>query len=249
MEILGHRGALAEHAPENTRAAVEAALRSGAHGVEVDVRLTADGVAVCAHDPDLVREAGLASQVRELTYAELGAVRVRGHRIPALAGVLGQVGGRGRVVLDLKPDPEPERVAAAVAAALGAAPRADVVLSSFCPLVLAAVAAALPGLPRAALLPDGALLSQRLAVSVHRGDAALHLPVRVVLAAPDIVASAHRNGLQVRVWTVNRLLDARLLELLGVDAVISDVPAELRRGLARSTLIGDPGRPAVLAGD
>lgn len=238
MEILGHRGCVGDGTPENTRAAVESGLRSGADGVEVDVRLTADGVPVCSHDADLVREAGVDRRVRELTYAQLGAVRVRGHRIPSLASVVAQVARRGRLVLDLKPDPDPERLMDAVGRALGQASPGRLVLSSFCPLVLAAAAAALPDLPRAALLDGPALVSQRIGRAVLRGDAAVHLPVRVLLAAPDLVDNAHRHGLDVRAWTVNRVVDARLLELIGVDALITDVPGELRRGLARRPLVG-----------
>lgn len=45
--------------PENSVTAVEAALAAGADGVEVDVRLTRDGVAVCVYDVDLWRVAGV----------------------------------------------------------------------------------------------------------------------------------------------------------------------------------------------
>src|SRR3954454_17389746 len=42
--VLGHRGFPAPGRPENSVAAVTEALRQGADGVEIDVRLTADGV-------------------------------------------------------------------------------------------------------------------------------------------------------------------------------------------------------------
>ncbi|MGZ6803622.1 MAG: glycerophosphodiester phosphodiesterase, partial [Nocardioidaceae bacterium] len=58
MLILGHRGAVDLSAPENTVASVERALVQGADGVEVDVRLTADGEVVCHHDPGMRRTAG-----------------------------------------------------------------------------------------------------------------------------------------------------------------------------------------------
>jgi glycerophosphoryl diester phosphodiesterase len=46
---FAHRGARA-HAPENTIAAFELALRLGATGLESDVWVTADGEAVLDHD-------------------------------------------------------------------------------------------------------------------------------------------------------------------------------------------------------
>lgn len=50
MKIIGHRGARGL-APENTIESIEAALRAGADGVEIDVRVTSDGVIVLSHDP------------------------------------------------------------------------------------------------------------------------------------------------------------------------------------------------------
>ncbi len=59
--ILGHRGARSL-APENTLAAGRAALRAGAHGWEVDVSLSADGVPFLLHDATL----GRTSNVRQV---------------------------------------------------------------------------------------------------------------------------------------------------------------------------------------
>lgn len=47
--LFAHRGGMA-HAPENSEAAFRFALESGIGGLESDVRLTADGAAVLAHD-------------------------------------------------------------------------------------------------------------------------------------------------------------------------------------------------------
>jgi glycerophosphoryl diester phosphodiesterase len=234
MEILGHRGRPGPDAPENTLASVAAALADGADGVEVDVRLTADGVAVCMHDAGLQRVAGVARGVRSLTLAELGAIRVSGHPVPTVAGVLGALGGRGRLVLDLKPEQRPRALLAAVGEALATArlPQAQVVLSSFDGAVLEACAAMAPGLERAVILTGAEPASQVLAQAVSRGDAALHVPARSVFGAPELVAAAHRHGLAVRVWTVNRPVDARLLRLLDVDALITDVPSEMRATLS-----------------
>src|SRR5690348_10491745 len=75
VEIIGHRGQIeADGPPENTLDAVETALTGGADGVEIDVRLTADGVPVCVHDPDLTRLSGRRLAVDRTTYARLRAV-------------------------------------------------------------------------------------------------------------------------------------------------------------------------------
>ena len=81
MYVIGHRGA-AGLAPENTLAAFSKALEIGVDGVELDVQLSADGIAVVHHDfqlnPDITRTAagewlqsGNRLPIKELTLAEL----------------------------------------------------------------------------------------------------------------------------------------------------------------------------------
>ena len=53
FDVQGHRGALG-HLPDHTVAGYALAGRLGATSVELDVRLSADGVPVVWHDPVLV---------------------------------------------------------------------------------------------------------------------------------------------------------------------------------------------------
>jgi glycerophosphoryl diester phosphodiesterase len=230
MQIIGHRGAPSAASPENTLASVSAALAAGADGVEVDVRLTADDVPVCLHDAGLSRVAGVRRGLRSLASTELTGVRVQGHVIPTVAEVVARVPAGRTLVLDLKPEQRPRRLVVQTLAALSPA-RADVVLSSSDPSLLDACARLAPDVPRAAILSDSSRTSSWIAASVRRGDTALHVPLRVVFAMPELVQSARSYGLQVRAWTVNRVVDARLLSVLAVDGVITDVPGELRAGL------------------
>jgi len=79
--IIGHRGA-SGRLPENTIAAFRGAIDDGADGVELDVRLSADGRAVVIHDATLERTLGARRRVGDLRAAELEAVGV-----PSLASV------------------------------------------------------------------------------------------------------------------------------------------------------------------
>jgi glycerophosphoryl diester phosphodiesterase len=101
--VIGHRGAAAE-APENTLESFRLALAQGADALELDVHLSADGVPVVVHDPDLRRTTDRAGVVAALTVAELQAAdagarfsadggrtfpwRGRGVRIPTLDEVV-----------------------------------------------------------------------------------------------------------------------------------------------------------------
>lgn len=82
LEVVAHRGATAE-APEHTLAAYRHAAQIGADGVEVDVRLTRDGVLVCVHDRRVSSTSngrGVVSALRldELEQFHFGARRPRG---------------------------------------------------------------------------------------------------------------------------------------------------------------------------
>ena len=71
--VDAHRGASAWF-PENTLVAFEAAIASGADSVELDVQLSADGVAVVIHDDTVDRTTLGSGAVAQLTAAELAAL-------------------------------------------------------------------------------------------------------------------------------------------------------------------------------
>lgn len=72
MKVIAHRG-LSSLYPELTEIAFEKALELDIHGVETDVRLSSDGVAVCVHDPVIDRVSDGRGRVSELSLAELRA--------------------------------------------------------------------------------------------------------------------------------------------------------------------------------
>src|SRR5690348_8064118 len=91
---FAHRGARA-HAPENTLEAFALALRLGATGLESDVWLTSDGVAVLDHD-GVVRRG-----VRHRPISSCPAASLPRH-IPTLAGLYDECGTGFELSLDVK---------------------------------------------------------------------------------------------------------------------------------------------------
>src|SRR5688572_26281908 len=75
MIIIAHRGASGV-APENTLAAFRRAIEDGAEGIEFDVRLAKDGVAVVHHDASLKRTAGEKLKLADLNSGELAEKNV-----------------------------------------------------------------------------------------------------------------------------------------------------------------------------
>lgn len=69
-QLVAHRG-YTLHYPENTLAAVSAAIDAGARFVEIDVQLTSDQVPVLFHDRDLQRIGGVAGAIHDYSLAQL----------------------------------------------------------------------------------------------------------------------------------------------------------------------------------
>lgn len=116
--IIGHRGESTDY-PENTLAALQAAIEAGADGVELDVRFTADEVPVLLHDRDLLRVTGCGALLSETTAAALadlpaceperfGGERFRELRIPTLAEMAEALrGSQALVFVEMKADALP----------------------------------------------------------------------------------------------------------------------------------------------
>jgi glycerophosphoryl diester phosphodiesterase len=70
MKIYAHRGFSGRY-PEGSKTAYVKAAEIGVDGVECDVRLTKDGVAVCFHDATTERITGEPGRVSQLNLAQL----------------------------------------------------------------------------------------------------------------------------------------------------------------------------------
>lgn len=70
---IAHRGASA-YAQEGSSSSIQKAAELGSDMVEVDIRMTADGVPVIAHDADLKRVFGVDALISDLTLDELNAL-------------------------------------------------------------------------------------------------------------------------------------------------------------------------------
>lgn len=100
--IYGHRGAPAEF-PENTLAGFARAKELGVYGIELDVHLSKDGVAVICHDDTLDRTTNASGAIADFTVAELHQVDAGdGQYVPTLAEVLDLVGDSLHVDIEVK---------------------------------------------------------------------------------------------------------------------------------------------------
>lgn len=106
MKIIGHRGA-AGLAPENTLASIEKAIAHGVDEVEVDVRMTADGVPILHHDKALTDPDGNKLDIATTTYADL--LRHKADLL-ALDMAIREIAHRCKVMIELKRGVDPSKV-------------------------------------------------------------------------------------------------------------------------------------------
>jgi glycerophosphoryl diester phosphodiesterase len=237
--VVAHRGASARE-PENTLAAFEAALRDGADVIELDVRLTADGVPVILHDPDVSATTDGTGYVHEMTLGQIKRLNAgsegRGrHEIPTLAEALASMRGRGSAIdLEIKNMPgEPafdsprEAVLEASLEVLASSGFAGPALvSSFNWLTIERSRELAPDIPTG-FLSIGAVDAWAALVYARQAGHDFVLPQTnaVTVAGEAFVEEAHRAEIRVGTWVAD---DEELLATLfgwGVDAVASNDPA------------------------
>ncbi len=237
MKILGHRGASADY-PENTVEAMLGAVEQRAHGVELDVMQCATGELVVCHDEWLDRLAHEHLEVartplKRLLECDVGSpLGFAPARIPLLADVFDALPKDFMVNVEIKCDaPDDQGLAVKVGQfitehRLGA----RVLLSSFNPQCLVRLGRAFPKLKWGLLIdPDKPWLGQAWGWLPLAAKTSVH--PHFAACTPERVARWKRQKLEIAVWTVDDLAEARRLEALGVDYLITNRPGLVRRGL------------------
>jgi glycerophosphoryl diester phosphodiesterase len=222
--IIAHRGASVEK-PENTIAAFRRALALEVDGIELDVHVTGDGVPVVFHDASLRRLTGVRGRLAGQTWPELKKLRVLGREaIPRLIDVLRLTRGLAVVQIELKAGPVDP-----VVRAIRAAHAADwVILASFHSRLVAEARTLAPAIPRM-LISEGraapVTLVRHLAACGAVGLSVNHTAIR----SAAWVKYFQQRGYGVWSWTVNDPAVAKRLAGWGIDALLGDDPALMRR--------------------
>ena len=214
FERIGHRGAPKE-LPENSLPAFQRAIELGADGVELDVHVTADGVAVVHHDPDVKAKKGRAkSPLTSMTWAEVRQIEVAPRVfVPSLEQVLALVGARAMVYVELKGRGVDESALAAIRVS-----KARCAVHSFDHLVIAR-AAQLAAEVRRGILFDAYPVDVARSM---RDASALDVWPQWDLIDDALVERVHGAGGRVIAWTVNSTDAAERLLALGVDGLCGD---------------------------
>lgn len=234
MIVYGHRGAKGE-APENTLPGFNHAYRHGIRHFELDLVLSKDGKPVLVHDLSVDRTTSQKGSISQYTAAELAAMDARRNTsswpiptgIPALEDLLDQFDDLEHLQLEVKKDTRQ---------------RLNILSNRLTEIIqrrnlyqTVAITSAdtwfLKQIRRRNKNIRIGLVAERkfprpLSIAGRLGCE--FLCINWKLCSKALVEKAHRKGMHVSTWTVNRIHDMLQLEEMGVDSIITDYPTSTR---------------------
>ena len=229
--VIAHRGA-SLFAPENTLEAFALAIDQGAHAIEVDAKLTRDGVVILHHDRTLERTTNGTGAIHRSTLEELkqlnAAVNFKDWeeevRIPTLDEVFARFGNDILWNVELTNyatpwDALPQEVIKVIQRWKL---EESTLISSFNPIALQKTKSRAEHIPRALLISgsmDGTINRFLRKVLDHQF---IH-PSWEDLSSQQLEKLLRQNR-RINVWTVNSLSTVSTLLRFGVHGIITDDP-------------------------
>jgi glycerophosphoryl diester phosphodiesterase len=232
--VIAHRG-FSGAAPENTIAAVRAAINIQADMVEIDVTLSADDHVVVIHDETVDRTTDGTGEVSRFTLAEVQRLDAgswfdpifAGEVVPTLDEVLVEVEGLILLNVEIKSEAVPRGVVARVASAIRTHDMVgQVVVSSFSPDALAEMHALAPEI-RTAVLYNKNVHEGLDAVEIVTDLGATALNIKRQRLTQKMLRRCRENHIPVGIYTVNTPRRMRRLVKKGIEAIFTDHPDRL----------------------
>ncbi|WP_214227873.1 glycerophosphodiester phosphodiesterase family protein [Pedobacter sp. B4-66] len=105
-KLIAHRGGVVDSVTaENSLDALKKAVKRGYSMVEIDLRLTKDGVLITNHDRNLKRSFGVDADVSSMTWKQMSNLKgTKGNKILRFEDVLNYCKGKLRIMIDNKID-------------------------------------------------------------------------------------------------------------------------------------------------
>lgn len=214
-KIIGHRGARGL-APENTVKAIEVALSHHVDGVEIDVRVTRDGIVILSHDPTIKE-----LRIHETTYA---ALKERKPDLATLEEVLTKVRGHGALWVEIKPHEPVAPIAHILRQELAVHKKADITVLSRSFSILKQIRTELPEVPIALNERWSSIRARwrmrRLGIN--------RLQMNQLWLWRGFLWAMHRNGIHLTPYAVNSPARAARWNPY-IDGIITDYPDRFER--------------------
>ena len=232
MQIIAHR-ASATHAPENTLAALDYAILSGAHMAEIDVQQTKDGEIILMHDANLKRTTGFNGKVSEATYSDIQTLEAGnwfssefdGEPVPTLEEVLQRSKGQITLMIEIKAKDHPVDVTRKVIELIEAYNmEKECLIGAMDYRVLQAVKMINPKIQTVYITA--------LAYGDYQDlEDVDYYSIEASFISYALIDQIHRSGKQIYTWTVNKESTMQSMISMQVDGIITDDPVLLQNQL------------------
>lgn len=251
IKIISHRGAN-RIAPQNTLPAFEKAFDMNIDGVETDVHLTSDGVPVICHNYEIDKTSNGRGAIRHMTYEvfrqfDFGSYfsyDFENTKAPSLDEFLSLCETKDFEIMNIEIKPSLEHDVSVVKKTIDMVKEHGLyerlLISSFSSHMLVEAKKIDRTCHTAYLYSPDKKESYRMMFRAGKfarelGCTALHPQIYYV--NESYVTAAHREGIKVNVWTVNKEKDIIRLAKMGVDGLITDTPDFVREVLEKNNLI------------
>jgi len=222
MIIIAHRAGAAS-APENTLAALTAAIADGAEIAEIDIRQMTDGTLIVMHDDNFFRTTGINLNIREAAYQDVigldAAAYFRGsfagEKIPTLDEMLEASKGRIRLMIEVKVAGYEKDLEKQLVEALRLHDMEGCIIGSASLEVLRKVKEMAP-------IIETVYIAESLKGSDYDLDYVDSYSVKYRNINGSMVTRIHSRGKLIYGWTVNSDDNIRNLILKDVDGIVTD---------------------------
>ena len=218
-------------APENTLSALDYTWECGADYAEIDIQETKDKQLILLHDDSLKRITGLDKKVWEMTYEEIEELDAgssfgkgyQGEKIPTLDEVLNFCLGRLDLNIEIKYNGKNKGIVQRVIQVIRENHFEEhCVVTSMNYRFLEEIKETAPE------IRTGYIMTMSYG-SISQVTAADFFSVRYDYVTEGFVREAHALGKEVHAWTVNYRGNIKRMLDMGVDNIITDDPALVRR--------------------
>jgi glycerophosphoryl diester phosphodiesterase len=221
--VIAHRGA-SGYAPENTILAFQKAIDLAADMIEFDVRQNREGIPIVIHDKSLRRTTNGRGLIKKRTLAELRMLDAgQGQTIPTLEEAINFIGEKAGINIEIKEEGLEKKILEIIENSKISID--GVIISSKRPKILALIKGLAPDIKTALIFrrkPPRDWIELVLKLHVY----AIH-PRKNVLN-PVLVNQAHRQGLKVNVYLVDKPKDIERAKKLSVDGIFTGFPDRIR---------------------
>lgn len=238
--VISHRGANKE-APQNTLPAFKRSLEIGVDGFETDIHLSKDGVPVVCHNYTIDETSDGEGKINDLTLEELRShdfgsyynEKFKGTTLPTLEEFLALCENADIQIMNIEIKPPLDGNMAIVEKTITAVKEhglfGKLLISSFDPNVLVECKKIDSECKTGFLYaPNKVFFYKQMLfgyVKFAKKIKADYLHPHYFAVTKSYVRKLHKNGIGVNPWTVNKPDDIRRMLKMGVDGIITDLPA------------------------